>query len=53
MSSKDLAYGIKKVLFDSNNKNLKQKARKYALDNYSNKIIKNKWQELIKNLILD
>jgi glycosyltransferase involved in cell wall biosynthesis len=53
MSSEDLAYGIKKVLFDSNNKNLKQKARKYALDNYSNKIIKNKWKELIKNLIID
>jgi len=49
MSSSDLSEGIKKVLFDSDDKNLKESSRKYAINNYGNKIIENKWKELISS----
>lgn len=50
MSSEGLANGIEKVLFSSDNKHLKKNSRIYAIKNYGNKIIENKWKELINSL---
>ena len=50
MSHNNLAQGIKKVLFNSNNKDLKQNSRNYAINKYGNKLVENKWKDLIYSL---
>ncbi len=50
MSSSDLAKGINYVLFNSESKNWTDNSRNYAINNYGNKIIENKWRKLINSL---
>ncbi len=50
-SSNDLATGIYWTLFNSNSQNISENARKYALENYSETIVANKYIDLYKNIL--